>query len=87
MAAVGQHLSLDLTGQQRPPATEQFVVVEEHPDADEGLQVLDEVVAADVQFEVCRYETSVQADLLADVVFDVGAPDELVEHSAQHPGA
>ena len=73
MAAVRQHLHGQLPASRRSAWAEQRVVGEEHREPGERLQVLDEVVAADIGFQVAAQEPSVRREFGAELA-SMGPP-------------
>ena len=60
MAAVGQHLHGKLPGQPVQRLVQQSVIGEEHRQPGQRLEVLDQVIAADIRFQVPPQETGVR---------------------------
>ena len=87
VAAVGEHLYRQLAGEVVAAEGQQVAVAEEHAEADEGLQVLDEVVAADIELDVGSKEAGVHGKLVHEGVVEVAACDQRLVHAAEGPGA
>jgi hypothetical protein len=84
---VGEDLDGSLSLELGNPCREQASIVEKHAQGDEGLQILDEMVAAHITLEVEPEIASRQREMV-DVVRRSGtARNEPVEHAAQVPGA
>ena len=87
VAAIRQHLHLDLPAQPPDRHGEQRVVAEEDRETGQRLQVLDEMVAADVRLQAAAQETGVRGKLAAKRAFDRAAMDEVAVNPAERPGA
>ena len=86
VTAIGQHLDGDLPAQPAEHAGEQSVVGEEHRQASQCLQVLDEVIAAHVRFQVAAQEARVRGELAAEQSLDRAAGSQGAVDPAEGPG-
>ena len=82
VAAVGQDLPGQLPGQPAHGQPQQPLVGEEDGQAGQGLEALDQVVAADVVLQVAAQETRVSREPGDEVRFDVAASCEITVQAA-----
>ncbi len=87
VAAVGQHLDRELAGQQPERPAQQRLVAEEHAEPGQGLEVLDQVVSADVGFQVAAQEPGVRGDPAAEAGLEISARHQVAVQAAPGPGA
>ncbi len=87
VTAVGQHLPADLGAQLLDPPVAVRGVAAGHRQPDQGFEVLDQMVAADIGFQVQPQEDFVPAEVGAHGRPDSAVPRERLEQPAQRPRA
>ena len=87
VTTVGQHLHRQLPGQPVQHAGEQVIIGEEHGETGQCLEVLDQVVAADVGFDVPPQEAGVCRQVRDEAFLDLAPGDQVGMQPAVRPCA